>query len=89
MSVRMQVLAIGAKSLLLHKLRSFLTILGVVFGVGSVVAMLAVGEGASFEVRQQLMQLGPDRIIIRSVLPESLANESGSILDYGVTLQDA
>jgi putative ABC transport system permease protein len=38
---------LGIENLLLHKLRSFLTMLGVVFGVGSVVAMLAVGEGAS------------------------------------------
>ena len=34
---------LGVKSLVLHKLRSFLTILGVVFGVGSVVSMLSVG----------------------------------------------
>ena len=40
---------LGVKTLLLHKLRSFLTMMGVVFGVGSVVAMLAVGEGASKE----------------------------------------
>ena len=39
-------IALGIENLLLHKLRSFLTMLGVVFGVGSVVAMLAVGEGA-------------------------------------------
>ncbi len=39
----------GVQTLLLHKLRSFLTMLGVVFGVGSVMAMLAVGEGASQE----------------------------------------
>ena len=40
---------LGIKTLMLHKLRSLLTMLGVVFGVGSVVAMLAVGEGASKE----------------------------------------
>ena len=41
---------LGAKSLMLHKLRSGLTMLGVVFGVASVIAMLAVGEGASQEI---------------------------------------
>ena len=40
---------LGIEDLLLHKLRSFLTTLGIVFGVGSVVAMLSVGEGASKE----------------------------------------
>ena len=39
--------SLGVKSLLLHKLRSGLTTLGMLFGVSSVVAMLAIGEGAS------------------------------------------
>ena len=38
-------LKLGVKNLLLHKLRSVLTMLGLVFGVGSVIAMLAIGEG--------------------------------------------
>ena len=46
---------LGLENLLLHKLRSFLTMLGVVFGVGSVVAMLSVGEGAG---RKQHTRLG-------------------------------
>ena len=41
---------LGISSLLLHKLRSVLTTLGVLFGVSSVIAMLAIGEGASAEV---------------------------------------
>ena len=57
---------LGIKSLLLHKLRSFLTMLGVVFGVGSVIAMLAVGEGASKEALDQIRKLGSHNIIIRS-----------------------
>ena len=40
---------LGIENLLMHKLRSLLTTLGIVFGVGSVVAMLSVGEGASKE----------------------------------------
>jgi putative ABC transport system permease protein len=39
---------LGVKSLLLHKLRSALTMLGIIFGVCSVIAMLAIGEGASY-----------------------------------------
>ena len=38
--------ALGVKNLMLHKLRSFLTMLGLVFGVGSVIAMLAIGDVA-------------------------------------------
>ncbi len=60
-------IGLGIENLLLHKLRSFLTMLGVVFGVGSVVAMLSVGEGASKEVVEQIRKLGSNNIIISSV----------------------
>ncbi|HBJ83316.1 MAG TPA: ABC transporter ATP-binding protein, partial [Verrucomicrobiales bacterium] len=46
--------SLGIKTIWLHKLRSFLTALGVVFGVASVVAMLAIGEGASHEAQEQI-----------------------------------
>ena len=55
---------LGVKNLLLHKLRSFLTMLGLVFGVGSVIAMLAIGEGASEEALAQIRKLGARNIII-------------------------
>ena len=45
-------IALGFKTLWLHRLRSFLTMLGVVFGVCSVIAMLAVGEGAGYEAQE-------------------------------------
>ncbi|MDT8301265.1 MAG: ABC transporter permease, partial [Sedimentisphaerales bacterium] len=60
-------IGLGIENLLLHKLRSFLTMLGVVFGVGSVVAMLSVGEGASAEALEQIRKLGSNNIIISSV----------------------
>jgi len=60
---------LGIKNLLLHKLRSMLTILGVVFGVGSVIAMLSVGEGASREALEQIRKLGSNNIMIASVKP--------------------
>ncbi len=57
---------LGIKSLMLHKMRSILTMLGMVFGVGAVIAMLAVGEGASKEALDQILRLGADNIIITS-----------------------
>jgi putative ABC transport system permease protein len=60
---------LGLKTLLLHKLRSILTMLGVVFGVGSVVAMLSVGEGASQAQLEQIRKLGTDNIVIRAEKP--------------------
>jgi len=62
---------LGVKNILLHKLRSILTMLGVVFGVGSVVAMLAVGEGASKEALDQIRKLGSNNIILTSTKPRA------------------
>ena len=47
----------GVNSLALHKLRSLLTTLGVLFGTSSVISMLAIGEGASFEAQEQIRLL--------------------------------
>ena len=60
---------LGIKNLMLHKLRSLLTVLGMVFGVGSVIAMLAVGEGASREAMEQIRKLGSNNIILSAVKP--------------------
>ncbi|MCR9075567.1 MAG: ABC transporter permease [bacterium] len=60
---------LGIKTLLLHKMRSMLTMLGMVFGVGAVIAMLAVGEGASREALDQIRKLGSQNIIINSQKP--------------------
>ncbi|MBZ0257198.1 ABC transporter permease, partial [bacterium] len=83
---------LGVKNLLLHKLRSFLTMLGVVFGVGSVIAMLAVGEGASKEALDRIRKLGSHNIIIssaKSVEEETSTNSRGGFLNaYGLLYED-
>jgi len=58
-------LRLGVRSLLLHKLRSALSILGVVFGVAAVVAMSSVGEGARREAIEQVGALGIDSLTVR------------------------
>jgi putative ABC transport system permease protein len=62
---------LGVKSLLLHPMRSMLTVLGIFIGVASVIWLLAIGEGISIEARRQIEGLGADNIIIRSVKPPS------------------
>ena len=64
---------LGMRSLWLHRLRSLLTVLGIVFGVCSVIAMLAIGEGASFEAQEQIKNLGSQNIIVRSVAKDTSA----------------
>ena len=60
---------VGVKNLMLHKLRSILTVLGVILGAGSVIAMLAIGEGSKRHALEQIRQLGANNVIIRSVKP--------------------
>jgi len=82
---------LGVKNLLLHKLRTFLTTLGVVFGVGSVVAMLAVGEGASKEALEQIRKLGSNNIIVTSVRAaedEARATVHSHMSFYGLLYED-
>ncbi len=87
---------LALKSLLLHKLRSGLTMLGIVFGVFSVIAMLAIGEGASQQAQQQVLSLGATNIIVRSIKPpdDPTATQSGggrsgmAPLRYGLTRTD-
>ena len=86
-----QVIATGVRSLLLHKLRSLLTTLGVLFGTSSVIAMLAIGEGASFEAQRQYKELGSQNVILRSVKPPEIPNQSAQrsrVLTYGLTDMD-
>jgi putative ABC transport system permease protein len=63
-------LRLGVRSLLLHKLRSTLSILGVVFGVAAVVAMSSVGEGARREALAQVGAMGIDTITVRALPAE-------------------
>lgn len=80
----------GFKTLWLHRLRSLLTILGIVFGVGSVVAMLAIGEGASEETLRQIQRLGSNNIMLRTI---QLDTDSGGqrirFPIYGLKYDDA
>ena len=82
---------LGIKNLLLHKLRSLLTVLGVVFGVGSVIAMLSVGEGASREALAQIRKLGSNNIILTSIKPtedEQAAVRRVFVSMYGLRYED-
>ncbi len=88
-----RILRLGLRSLWLHRLRSLLTVLGIVFGVCSVIAMLAIGEGASYEAQEQIKNLGSQNIILRSVKPpeDQKVSERATrsfVLQYGLTYTD-
>ncbi|MBL9090706.1 MAG: ABC transporter permease [Planctomycetaceae bacterium] len=83
---------LGIKSLLLHPLRSLLTVLGIFIGTASVIWLLAIGEGISSKAQEQIAQLGADNIILRSVQPVTgKGGGKGSVLaikQYGLTRND-
>ena len=87
----MRTVRLGVSSLLLHKLRSILTTLGVLFGVSSVIAMLAIGEGASKHAQELIRELGSQNVILRSVKPpEDLVTggQQSRMASYGLTDND-
>ncbi len=63
------IVRLGLRSLIVHKVRSALAILGIVFAVWSVIAVLAIGEGGREESQRSLREMGSNNIIIRSVKP--------------------
>lgn len=85
---------LGAGDVWRHKTRSFLTMLGMVFGVGSVIAMLAVGEGASQQALESIRRLGSQNILLSSVKPADDVNQpqtSGrraQVIPYGLLYED-
>src|SRR5512147_2583769 len=84
-------LKLGIKSLWLHRLRSTLTTLGIIFGVASVIAMLAIGEGASKTAQEQIARLGSLNIIVKTVQPPEDQRATGqqqSLQEYGITYDD-
>jgi len=76
------------RSLALHKLRSSLTVLGIVFGVASVITMLAVGAGASKEAQENIRKLGSSNIIISSINKQDEENQNQRVSSYGIKYED-
>lgn len=88
-----RIVRLGLKSLMLHKLRSSLTTAGILFGVASVIAMLAVGEGAKREALERFRDMGVSNLIARSKKPaetqSSSSQSSWTALAYGLLYEEA
>ncbi len=85
----LRTIKLGVKSLLLHPLRSLLTVLGIFIGVASVIWLLAISKGIGAKAQEQIEGLGADTIIVRSVKPpdDVIANVRGP-LTYGLLRED-
>jgi putative ABC transport system permease protein len=82
---------IAMQSLALHKTRSLLTMLGIIFGVGAVIAMLSIGEGAKQESLEQIEVLGVRNIIVRSLEDSESEDQEGDHQSrpMGISIKDA
>ncbi|MCP4442546.1 MAG: FtsX-like permease family protein [Aureispira sp.] len=72
-------LTLALEAIIDNKIRSFLTAFGIVFGVASVIAMLAIGTGAKQSILERMKLIGTNNIVIEKVLPEEedLKDDSG------------
>ncbi len=85
MATWLRTFSLSIKSVLLHPLRSALTILGIFIGVASVIWLLAIGEGIGRAAEEQIASLGARNIIVRTIKPSSDEFEDGG---YGLTRED-
>ena len=82
-------LRLGLENLRAHKLRSLLTMLGMIFGVAAVVAMLSIGAGAQQEVMAFIEQLGVRNLIVEArEAPDDQALQKVRKLSSGLSFQD-
>jgi putative ABC transport system permease protein len=89
---------LAVEQVAVNKLRSILTALGIVFGVGAVIAMLAIGSGARQSILDQMKLIGVNNIVIESLQADEMAeddsdednndNEEKKPFSPGLTLAD-
>jgi putative ABC transport system permease protein len=85
-----RLIQLATRGLALHKLRSTLSALGIVFGVAAVVAMLSVGEGARREILAEVGRLGVNRITVRTgSFSRSTETEASRLQSPGLSIADA
>ena len=89
----LELAAVGARSLWRYKLRSLLTMLGIIFGIASVICMLSISEVARRDVIGRIERLGLRNVIVDSVKPEKLRDQERSarhsyFARYGLTRAD-
>src|SRR5262245_28157072 len=83
-------LVLALRSLWLHKLRSFLSVLGIIIGTGAVITLMGFGEGSMQDALEEIKRQGATNIMIRSVKPtdDSSTGQQRRIAIYGLTWKD-
>ncbi|MGB4598441.1 MAG: ABC transporter permease [Trichlorobacter sp.] len=76
-----QALRIALRALRINKMRSFLTMLGIIIGIAAVIAMMAVGSGASYVISEQIASMGSNILLVipGSVTSGGIRTGSGGV----------
>jgi putative ABC transport system permease protein len=80
----LSLIRIALRALQRNKFRAFLTMLGIIIGVGAVIAMVAIGQGSRKSIQDQLSGMGSNMITIR---PSSGQNQGGPVRQESSSLQ--
>ncbi|MFN4258751.1 MAG: ABC transporter permease [Gemmataceae bacterium] len=85
-----RILVLALRSLWLHKLRAFLSVLGIIIGTGAVISLMAFGEGSMHDALEDIKRQGATNIIIRSVKPpeEASTQRRSYVAIYGLSYED-
>src|SRR5712691_8900364 len=83
-------LILALRSLWLHKMRSMLSVLGIIIGTSAVIGLLSFGEGSMQDALEEIKRLGATNIIVRSIKPpDEISTQSRTfVARYGITHED-
>ncbi len=83
-----EIVRVSIASLTANKLRSLLTMLGIIIGVGAVIAIVAIGKGSAASVEKEINSMGSNLIIVYSYVPDVGENGTNSYEANPMTLDD-
>ncbi len=85
-----RILVLALRSLWLHKLRVFLSVLGIIIGTAAVISLMAFGKGSMQDALEDIKRQGATNIIVRSVKPpdDSSTQRRTFMVNYGLTYGD-
>ena len=83
-------LVLAVRSLWLHKLRSVMSVLGIIIGTMAVITLMAFGEGSMQDALDDIKRQGATNVMIRSVKPpdDSSTQRRTRVATYGLTFAD-
>src|SRR6266567_144930 len=81
---------LALRSLWLHKLRSFLSVLGIIIGTGAVIVLMAFGEGSMQDALEDIKRQGATNVIVQSMKPpdDSSSQRRTMTIAYGLSYAD-